>query len=460
MMNKSTSPKKILVLTANPDTSCHLRLDREVREIQEGLRQSSNRDQFIVETKWAVQTRDIRRSLMYFKPHYVHFSGHGANNGGLAVESNIHGVHLIEPDALAEMFSLFVDHVECVLLNACYSEIQANAIVQHIETVVGMTEAIDDRSAIAFSVGFYDALGNGYPAELAYKFGCNSIQLENLQGHCIPILKKRESVKTPENERSRVVFEFVITGSISDVDKSTLEAIVVHIQKITGDASLTLLEVESGSIKLIIEGSGESFRLLKSLVESGELNQVLEIPVQEVNLRETKITSSIASIRWNVAQAVRNESLPNSVRQTLGWTLSEVEILPNSTQYNSFRDWMINRIPLAAFSKNQNKQKITIVERILGINGRRYLFRISTIDQNTWRFSLEAALPGGRIPNEIQLEVVEGDSVIQAVLEDSLDAVMSVQERLFVDVYITEKTQVICNIKPEPENSLHEIFEF
>jgi hypothetical protein len=43
------------------------------------------------------------------------------------------------------------------VLNACYSEIQANAIVQHIDYVIGMSQAIGDTAAIKFAMGFYDA---------------------------------------------------------------------------------------------------------------------------------------------------------------------------------------------------------------------------------------------------------------------------------------------------------------
>lgn len=37
--------QKILILAANPKTTLTLRLDEEMREIDEGLRRSKNRDQ-------------------------------------------------------------------------------------------------------------------------------------------------------------------------------------------------------------------------------------------------------------------------------------------------------------------------------------------------------------------------------------------------------------------------------
>ncbi len=56
--------KKILILTANPKNSDKLRLDEEVREIQEGLQRSRSRDQFEIISKWAVRPDDLRRALL------------------------------------------------------------------------------------------------------------------------------------------------------------------------------------------------------------------------------------------------------------------------------------------------------------------------------------------------------------------------------------------------------------
>jgi len=66
---------------------------------------------------------------------------------------------------------------ECVLLNSCYTEKQAEKIVEHVQFVIGMQQDIKDSSAIAFARGFYTALGAGRSIEQSYHFGCNAIQL-------------------------------------------------------------------------------------------------------------------------------------------------------------------------------------------------------------------------------------------------------------------------------------------
>jgi hypothetical protein len=49
-----------------------------------------------------------------------------------------------------------------------------------------MNQAIGDRAAIEFAVGFYDALGAGKGVEFAYKLGCNSIIRVGIPQHLIP----------------------------------------------------------------------------------------------------------------------------------------------------------------------------------------------------------------------------------------------------------------------------------
>ena len=182
--------KTILLLAASPVDQAKLRLDVEAREIEEGLRRSQHRDQFQLQKQGAVRTDDLRRALLDTQPQILHFCGHGTGEDGLVFEDQQGKTQLISTDALANLFELFADQIECVVLNACYSEVQAKAIVQHVGYVIGMTKAIGDKAAIGFSIGFYDALGGGRSVEDAYRFGCNSIQLAGITEHLTPVLKK------------------------------------------------------------------------------------------------------------------------------------------------------------------------------------------------------------------------------------------------------------------------------
>jgi hypothetical protein len=187
--------KKILILSSNPKQTSKLRLDEGVREIEEGLRRSRYRDRFGIWFKWAVRLRDLRRALLEIKPQIVHFIGHGKEDGLLVEDELGMAVH-ISVKALAGLFKLCSDQVECVILSACYSEGQAAAISEHIDYVIGMRKEIKDETAIEFSVGFYDAISAGKSVEEAFKFGCNAIlqRFPDSPEHLIPVLKKRKGL--------------------------------------------------------------------------------------------------------------------------------------------------------------------------------------------------------------------------------------------------------------------------
>jgi hypothetical protein len=182
----------VLFLSADPTDASRLRLGEELREIQEKLQLAKLRGQFELYQRMSVRPADISQALLDVQPRIVHFSGHGTATGALYFENQLGSTHPIQPDALSALFEQFADQVNCVVLNACYSEIQANAIAQYIDYVIGMSQAMSDRGAIAFTIGFYQALGAGRSIEEAYKLGCVQIRLQGIPEHLIPVLIKKE----------------------------------------------------------------------------------------------------------------------------------------------------------------------------------------------------------------------------------------------------------------------------
>lgn len=191
----------ILFLTADPTNASRLRLGEEAREIQEKLQLAKLRDRFVLHQRTSVRPSDISQSLLDVNPQIVHFSGHGTSAGALCFENNLGELHPIQPEALAALFEQFASRVSCVILNACYSVAQAQAIAKHIQYVIGMNQAIGDKAAIAFSIGFYQALGAGRSVEEAYKLGCVQIGLQNIPEHLTPVLVK-------ENPSEKVQVDF------------------------------------------------------------------------------------------------------------------------------------------------------------------------------------------------------------------------------------------------------------
>jgi hypothetical protein len=175
-MSNNAPIKTILILAANPKNTAPLRLDEEIREIGEGLRRANKREQYKLEQKLAVRSRDFYRAILDYQPQIVHFCGHGAGEEGIVLEDDTGKIAVVQTNALASMFKLFAKKgVECVILNACYSQVQAEAISQYVNYVIGMNRAVGDKAAVAFAVAFYDAIAAGYQLEEAYDLGCSQM---------------------------------------------------------------------------------------------------------------------------------------------------------------------------------------------------------------------------------------------------------------------------------------------
>jgi tetratricopeptide (TPR) repeat protein len=190
-------PIRVLFLAAQPRgerlrEGAQLRIDREIRTIQDAFERA--RADFSLRQYWATRPGDFGREVLKFNPQIVHFSGHGVRRG-IILENEIGSPKLVGSSALASLFALFSQHLSCVILNACYSRTQAEEIAAHIPFVIGMNTAISDDAAVAFSAGFYEALGEEQGVEFAFQWGLSRIQLEGLPEESTPELISRDQVR-------------------------------------------------------------------------------------------------------------------------------------------------------------------------------------------------------------------------------------------------------------------------
>ncbi|HEX4431085.1 MAG TPA: CHAT domain-containing protein [Frankiaceae bacterium] len=176
-------PVTVLHLAANPidypDTGrWRLRLDEEVRAIRQAVRQGRARDNIRLETRWAVQPPDITQALYEVKPQFVHFAGHGDSEEGSIVVADEYGYgHIVPVAGVVEAFKVAGPSVRCVIVNACSTERLAQALAATGRCVIGMRQPVGDRSAIRFSVGFYQALADGQPIERAFGSGVAQLMM-------------------------------------------------------------------------------------------------------------------------------------------------------------------------------------------------------------------------------------------------------------------------------------------
>ncbi|WP_414623927.1 CHAT domain-containing protein [Calothrix sp. CCY 0018] len=142
---------------------------------------------------WNLYTLTDAEGKIHHNPNIVHFCGHGAGDDGLLLENENEQKQFVSSESLAGLFKLFKNDVECVVMNACYSEVQAEAIHQHINCVIGMNQAIGDNAAINFATGFYEGLFNARNYQDSFEFGKNALDLKGIPKSQIPQIKIRDS---------------------------------------------------------------------------------------------------------------------------------------------------------------------------------------------------------------------------------------------------------------------------
>ncbi|SOD03471.1 CHAT domain-containing protein [bacterium JGI 053] len=177
---------RILFLGAN-STREPLDLEREVSRIQQDLRMARERDSLEFRHVGAVTSDTLMQAMLDESPTLVHFAGHGGTTG-IHLRDEVGNPRLVTGEALASLFALFQGTVRCVVLNACWTEAQAHAIHRHVPHVIGTRAAIPDAAALAFSAGFYKAIGAGKEIPFAFQAGKARVHMEGCGGEDLLVL--------------------------------------------------------------------------------------------------------------------------------------------------------------------------------------------------------------------------------------------------------------------------------
>lgn len=188
---------KILFLSANPLDQDRLALDHEIRSIKEKIRASEHRDLVEIISEWAVRPDDLLQALNEHRPHVVHFSGHGGTEEILLCDRD-GNAQPVSRRALEALFQTIKDNIQVVVLNACYSQAQAEAITQHVPFAIGMKSAVGDDAAMVFSAALYRAIGFGRSVKEAFDQGVTALLLEGIPEEDVPQLLSRKGADPSE----------------------------------------------------------------------------------------------------------------------------------------------------------------------------------------------------------------------------------------------------------------------
>lgn len=186
------SKVKILFFAADPHST--LQLDEDVREIRIKVRAAEYRDALAFDYRLAARPDDLLQALNETHPRIVHFSGHGGSRGLMLVDPQEPSAHFVDAAALAQLFGVFRGGIRLVVLNACFSLPQAEAIAQVVGCTIGTSGAISDEAAITFGASFYRAVAFGHSVQAAFDQACAALALSHPTERDCPRLVARRGV--------------------------------------------------------------------------------------------------------------------------------------------------------------------------------------------------------------------------------------------------------------------------
>jgi hypothetical protein len=187
---------RILIFTANTAGEAQLDLSEEFSRIREMLDEEGLNDRCQIKRIRLVTPEVIMEEILEYKPHVVHFSGHGvrqrdnganggqrrgfgeeaeaeeaatgdegietSNNGALVVHNGSnYGSFQIGADFLGGVFEIAMEDelpTHTVVFNACHSEAVSGGVAAYIDNVIATNNEIGDKAAIGFSSTFYQRL--------------------------------------------------------------------------------------------------------------------------------------------------------------------------------------------------------------------------------------------------------------------------------------------------------------
>lgn len=172
---------KILFVSANPQLKDPLELEKEKSKINSIIKKHRKKKNIILKSKMSATMSDLMKMIIEETPDILQFSGHG-DKLGICLEDENKQIKLISGIALKKLFQTLKERheIKCVFLNSCYSEVQARAIKEVVPIVIGSSREVSDPVAIAFSVGFYQAIGLGRSITEAFEIGLSAMKGEDL----------------------------------------------------------------------------------------------------------------------------------------------------------------------------------------------------------------------------------------------------------------------------------------
>lgn len=180
-LQRIAPPVRILVVISNPpDLPENMKLDvvREKRLIKDALRPLIDEGKLAVKWEDEASLERIQDALINFKPHVIHYTGHGDFDGEKGIVLLEDGKdHSMPVSGILLAERLAGRDVRLIVLSGCqtamtkntdpFSSVAGALAKKDVPSIIAMQQSILDDSAIVFASRFYMALANGEPLDVA-----------------------------------------------------------------------------------------------------------------------------------------------------------------------------------------------------------------------------------------------------------------------------------------------------
>lgn len=202
----------LFMCSANPpNISNKLSLEEEYRAIRQAI--NANRDISVLTLDYLPNLRaeEFQAELAMHSPVFLHLSGHGSETGHFAVLDQFGERYAaLHSSTLAESIRLHCPNIQCVYLNACFSETAIINLGKIVPFSVVLSGKISDRLAQIFAAAFYGAIDAGLATQSAFDSAINQAIMRDLDPAPVRLFKGTELIRSGDGKAAPAAIGAVV----------------------------------------------------------------------------------------------------------------------------------------------------------------------------------------------------------------------------------------------------------
>ena len=137
-----------------------------------------------------------------------------------------------------------------------------------------------------------------------------------------------QKTTTKKTEGTTRFLEITISGEFEETNLADILQIQQELVRKLKNININIVEADSGSIKLIFEGSEEDLKLLEALIQSGQLTEVSDRTIENVKFieeetKERELRNKL-DIRNRLVQEIRSQTIEGRNLEKVNLKLSDL----------------------------------------------------------------------------------------------------------------------------------------